>query len=138
MLTRPIPFVLFVSFCAISPSLAAPRISCPSPVYELGSMDNSRSVERDFEARDEGDATLRIGKVRTLVRGDREDVVEDDRAGYEGDISREALAQGQESEAAQGLLHRQQRSEAAVLQGADDRDGVSPILVAVPTAIIGD
>jgi len=64
MPTRPIPFVLFVSFCAISPSLAAPRISCLSPIYEFGSMDNSRSVERDFEIRNAGDETLRIGKVR--------------------------------------------------------------------------
>jgi len=67
MSTRPISFVLFVFFCVISPSLAVRRIACPSPVYEFGSMDNSRSVERDFEISNEGDETLRIGRIR----GDR-------------------------------------------------------------------
>ena len=45
-------------------SHAAPRIACPSPVHEFGSMDNSRSVERDFEIRNEGDEALIIGRIR--------------------------------------------------------------------------
>lgn len=43
---------------------AAPRISCPEPVHDFGTMDGGRHAENAFVIRNDGDETLKIGRVR--------------------------------------------------------------------------
>lgn len=49
------------ALCAAAP---APRIVCPAPDYDFGSLDNSATVEHDYPIRNEGSLTLEITSVR--------------------------------------------------------------------------
>lgn len=53
--------VLAAALCAAAP---APRIVCPAPDYDFGSLDNSATVEHDYPIRNEGAVTLEITSVR--------------------------------------------------------------------------
>ena len=43
----------------------APKVFCPEPVYDFGTMENTKKVKHDFVIRNVGGETLRITKVRT-------------------------------------------------------------------------
>lgn len=67
---RPIQTALLVlAACAAAalagdPAVLAPRIVCPAPDYDFGSLDNSATVEHDYPIRNEGALTLEITSVR--------------------------------------------------------------------------
>lgn len=66
--THYMPVVLcaaLVALCAGWAGAQAPRIVLPEPTYNFGEADNSQTIERAFEVRNEGDAPLEIRNVRS-------------------------------------------------------------------------
>ena len=47
-----------------SPCVAAPRIACPNPVLDFGTLPETETVEHGFVLENRGDKALRIGKIR--------------------------------------------------------------------------
>ena len=57
-------FLLFIFLLRTAIGGNIPEIACKEPVYNFGRMNNTESIEHTFVISNQGDAPLRIGKVR--------------------------------------------------------------------------
>jgi hypothetical protein len=61
--------ILALAILVAGQAAEVPRISSPQPEFNFGAVDNTRTVEHAFEIRNDGQAPLVIGDIRTCCGG---------------------------------------------------------------------
>ena len=78
--------VLCATTCATGAQAGMPKIACREPVYHFGTVTNTGKIEHTFVIRNDGDETLKIGKLRACC-------------GAKMKMTRKTIAQGVTAEA---------------------------------------